>query len=124
MVNPFNLTTVFLAKHAQHVVLIHFPIASVHHGGGVRPYRTMDEAPGPGGRGLLQPDRGGDFDSSSSRYWAARVAVPTGGTETEGHPVAAPRSGMCFDGNDLAGLVAAFPRSTLDRILAELPSGR
>jgi uncharacterized membrane protein len=27
MVNPFNLKTVFLAKHAQHVALIHFPIA-------------------------------------------------------------------------------------------------
>ena len=27
MVNPFDPETVFLAKHAQHVVLIHFPIA-------------------------------------------------------------------------------------------------
>ena len=27
MVNPFDLKTVFLAKHAQHVVVIHFPIA-------------------------------------------------------------------------------------------------
>src|SRR5690242_16920466 len=27
MVNPFEFKTVFLAKHAQHVVLIHFPIA-------------------------------------------------------------------------------------------------
>ena len=27
MVNPFDLKTLFLAKHAQHVVLIHFPIA-------------------------------------------------------------------------------------------------
>ena len=27
MVNPFELKTVLLAKHAQHVVLIHFPIA-------------------------------------------------------------------------------------------------
>ena len=27
MTNPFDLKTVFLAKHAQHVVLIHFPIA-------------------------------------------------------------------------------------------------
>ena len=27
MVNPFNLQTILLAKHAQHVVLIHFPIA-------------------------------------------------------------------------------------------------
>src|ERR1700692_1570248 len=26
MVNPFDLKTVFLAKHAQHVALIHFPI--------------------------------------------------------------------------------------------------
>jgi uncharacterized membrane protein len=27
MVNPYDIRTVFLAKHAQHVVLIHFPIA-------------------------------------------------------------------------------------------------
>lgn len=27
MTNPFDLKTAFLAKHAQHVVLIHFPIA-------------------------------------------------------------------------------------------------
>ena len=27
MVNPFDLKNVLLAKHAQHVVLIHFPIA-------------------------------------------------------------------------------------------------
>ena len=27
MINPFDLKTVLLARHAQHVVLIHFPIA-------------------------------------------------------------------------------------------------
>ena len=27
MVNPFDFKTALLAKHAQHVVLIHFPIA-------------------------------------------------------------------------------------------------
>jgi uncharacterized membrane protein len=27
MVNPFDIKTALLAKHAQHVVLIHFPIA-------------------------------------------------------------------------------------------------
>ncbi len=27
MVNPFDLRTILMAKHAQHVVLIHFPIA-------------------------------------------------------------------------------------------------
>jgi uncharacterized membrane protein len=26
-VNPFDIRTVLFAKHAQHVVLIHFPIA-------------------------------------------------------------------------------------------------
>ena len=26
-VNPFDIKTVILAKHVQHVVLIHFPIA-------------------------------------------------------------------------------------------------
>jgi uncharacterized membrane protein len=26
-VNPFDIKTIVLAKHAQHVVLIHFPIA-------------------------------------------------------------------------------------------------
>ena len=27
MINPFDLKTMLLAKHAQHVVLVHFPIA-------------------------------------------------------------------------------------------------
>ncbi len=27
MVNPFDLRTILLARHAQHVVLVHFPIA-------------------------------------------------------------------------------------------------
>jgi uncharacterized membrane protein len=27
MINPFDVRTVVFAKHAQHVVLIHFPIA-------------------------------------------------------------------------------------------------
>ena len=27
MLNPFDLKTVILAKHAQHIVLIHFPVA-------------------------------------------------------------------------------------------------
>jgi uncharacterized membrane protein len=27
MINPFDPKTVFMAKHAQHIVLIHFPIA-------------------------------------------------------------------------------------------------
>jgi uncharacterized membrane protein len=32
-VNPFNFREALLAKHAQHVVLIHFPIALFMAGG-------------------------------------------------------------------------------------------
>ena len=41
-VNPFDLKTVLLAKHAQHVVLIHFPIALFTGGRGLRLYRAVD----------------------------------------------------------------------------------
>jgi hypothetical protein len=33
-VNPYDVKTILLAKHAQHVVLIHFPIALFVAGGG------------------------------------------------------------------------------------------
>ena len=88
-----------------------------------RPHRAVDEAPWLGGPGLLQPARGGGFDCSRSCYWVTRVAVPTGRPETEGHPIAAARSGVCFNGDDLAGLVGTFPRATAGRGLAELLSG-
>jgi hypothetical protein len=35
MTNPFDPKTVFLAKHAQHVVLIQFPIALFNYRRGV-----------------------------------------------------------------------------------------
>src|ERR1700722_18995278 len=93
-----------------------FSHRAVHHGGGVRPGRAVYETAWPGGRSLLQPADGGDFDYSGSRYWATRVAVPTRGTEAEGHPIAAPRSGVYLDGDDLAGVVGSFPPSTENRI--------
>src|ERR1700687_3021153 len=96
----------------------------VHHRGGVRHYRAMDETTQPSARSLLQPAGGGAFDCSGSRHWATRVAVPTRGTETEGGPAAAPRFGGCFDGDDLAGVVGAFPRATAVSVPAKLPSGR
>ena len=42
--HPFDIREALLAKHAQHVVLIHFPIARLCRGG-VRLHRTVDEAP-------------------------------------------------------------------------------
>jgi len=39
------------------------------------------------------------------------MAVRTRGTETQGHPTAAPGTGLCLDRNDLAGLVGALSRT-------------
>ena len=123
MVNPFDLKTVLLAKHAQHVVLIHFPIAL---------FITAVA-----------------FDLAAQwtrrRSWAdaayynlvvaaastlpvlatgrTRVAVPTRRSETEGHPVTALGTRVCFKRDDLAGVVAAFPRAASVRDLAELSPG-
>src|SRR5579863_5302850 len=83
----------------------------VHHGGGVRPYRAMDEATRLGDGGLLQLADGSDFNPPGSCYWATRVAVPTRGKEAEGNSLAAPRSSVCCNGDDLAGVVGALPRS-------------
>ncbi len=65
MVNPFDLRTVLLAKHAQHVVLIHFPIAL---------FMT--------GVGLDLLSRGNrDSQIAAAAYWnlsiAAAAVIPT-----------------------------------------------
>jgi uncharacterized membrane protein len=65
MVNPFDLRTILLAKHAQHVVLIHFPIAL---------FMT--------GVGLDLLSRGNrDSQFASAAYWnlsiAAAAVIPT-----------------------------------------------
>ena len=117
MVNPFDFKTALLAKHAQHVVLIHFPIALFV----VRLYRAMDKAPRSRGRGLLQPAGGGDFNISGARDRTARMAAPTRGTPTEGHLMDASRTRVHLKRADLACVVDAFPRSTRNRRLAELP---
>ena len=65
MVNPFDLRTILLAKHAQHVVLIHFPIAL---------FMT--------GVGLDLLSRGNrDSQFAAAAYWnlsiAAAAVIPT-----------------------------------------------
>ena len=122
-VNPFDLKTAVLAKHAQHVVLIHFPIALFLAAVAFDFIARWTKRRGWADAAYLQPARGSDFNCSCSRHWASRVAVPAGGTEAEGHPIAAPSAGLRFNGDDLAGVVGAFPRSAADGIPAELPSG-
>jgi uncharacterized membrane protein len=61
MVHPFDLRTVLLAKHAQHVVLIHFPIAL---------FMT--------GVGLDLLSRGKrDSQLASAAYWNLTIAAAT-----------------------------------------------
>jgi uncharacterized membrane protein len=61
MVHPFDLRTVLLAKHAQHVVLIHFPIAL---------FMT--------GVGLDLLSRGKrDSHFASAAYWNLTIAAAT-----------------------------------------------
>ncbi len=66
MVNPFDLRTILLAKHAQHVVLIHFPIALFITGVGLD---------------LLSRGKR-DSHLASAAYWnlsiAAAFIIPTG----------------------------------------------
>ena len=123
MVNPFDLRTALLAKHAQHVVLIHFPIALFITAVRVRPHSAMDEATGHCGRSLLQPVSGSDFNGPGYRNRDTRMAVPARGPEAEGDPVAAPGIACVSSVDDLAGLVGAFPREAAGRSLAELPPG-
>jgi hypothetical protein len=50
-VTPFDLKTILLAKHTQHVVLIHFPVALFYCRYGIRPSHAMTKAAWFGGRG-------------------------------------------------------------------------
>ncbi len=110
MINPFDLKTALLAKHAQHVVLVHFPIAySLQRWGSTLSRNGRNNAAWR--CGVLQLARGGDFNSPGSRHWATRVAVSTRGEEAEGNPFAAFGSRVCLKRDDMAGVVGTFPRS-------------
>jgi hypothetical protein len=49
---PLDIRSAILAKHAQHVVLTHFPNRAVFDGGRVRFRRKLDEACDCGGRSV------------------------------------------------------------------------
>jgi uncharacterized membrane protein len=121
MVNPFDLRTIVLAKHAQHVVLIHFPIAVF-----ITAVAFDLIAQWTKRRGLEDAAYYNLLVAAISTVpvlaTATRLAVSTRRAKSKGHPIAASRSGVCFDGHDLAGLVGAFPGATAGRGLAELSS--
>ena len=123
MVNPFDLKTALLAKHAQHVVLIHFPTALFSTAVAFDLATQWTKRRSLGGRSLLQPVSGSNFNAPGSRDWDTRVAVPTRGPDVEGRPLVAPDIRVRLKRDDLAGVVGAFPRPTAGRSLAALPPG-
>ena len=110
MVNPFDLKTALLAKHAQHVVLIHFPIALF-----ITAVLFDFIAQWTRQRGLADA-------AYYNLSFAAVSTIPvivTGilawqfqleGQKLKGHPAAAPGACRGFECPDLAGLVVTFPR--------------
>src|SRR6202022_2738899 len=122
MVNPFDLKTVLLAKHAQHVVLIHFPIALFISAVAFDLIAHWTKR-----RGLADTAYYNLLVAAISTVpvlaRCPRVAAPTRGPEAEGHPIAAPGTCVRLERNDRAGLVAAFPRAAAGRSVAALPPG-
>ena len=118
-VHPFDIKTAILAKHAQHVVLIHFPIALFIVGVAFDSACTMDEA-----GWLPRPTTTccrGDLDGASGRDGNPRVAVRTRGTESERHPIGAHGPCVRLDCGDLARLVDSLSRATQRNRAAFVP---
>ena len=123
MVNPFDPKTVLLAKHAQHVVLIHFPIALF-----ITAVAFDLIAQWTKRRGLA--------DAAYYNLLVAAIStlpvLVTGllawqfqleGQKLKGDPIAACGSCVRLERADLAGVVGAFPGPATTRAFAELPFG-
>ena len=123
MINPFDLKTVLLARHAQHVVLIHFPIALFITAVAFDFVAQWTKRQNLCGRRLLQPASGSDFNATGSRNRSAGLAASTRGPDVERHSVVAPGTWVRLKRDDLAGVVDAFPRPTAGGSLAALPPG-
>src|SRR5215469_13564646 len=104
-VSPFDLKEVLLVKHAQHVVLVHFPIALLLTG------VAFDFA----GQWLKKP-----ILSVVARYNLAiaaiatiPVAVAARRPQTQGNSVAASGDGRALEHPHLAGFLGALSRFSL-----------
>jgi hypothetical protein len=123
MVDPFDLETALLAKHAQHVVLIHFSIALFITAVAFDLAAQWTTRRGFADAAYYNLLTAAINDVASSRHGHPRVAVPARGPETKGHPTHAPGAWVRLKRNDLAGVVGAFSRATTGRSLAALPLG-
>ena len=123
MVNPFDLKTALLAKHAQHVVMIHFPIALFITavafdlvGQWTKRRRLADAAYY---NLLVSAISTLPVLGTGILAWQFQLE----GQELKGHPIAARGTWVRFKWPDLAGVVGAFPRSTAGGSLADVPAG-
>ena len=82
--NPFDIKTVLLARHAQHVVLIHY------HGRGVRLFRALDKEPHASCGRILQSITGCTFHCARRGHRCCCVAVGAGGPKAARYSVRAP----------------------------------
>jgi uncharacterized membrane protein len=105
MVNPFDLKTALLAKHAQHVVLIHFPIAlflaavAFDYLAQWRKNQTL------GWRRVFQFAAGRDFDGAGGGVRACGVALGARGTKAKRDSANAPDLRKRIECDDLAGVL-------------------
>jgi uncharacterized membrane protein len=113
MVNPFDLKSALLAKHAQHVVLIHFPIALFISAVAFDLIAHLTKR-----RDVADAAYYNLLVAAISTFPVLATGVLAWQFQLEGPCVC-----MCLDGNDLAGFVGAFPRAMAGRSLAALPPG-
>ena len=108
MVNPFDLKAALLAKHAQQIVLIHFPIALFLSAVGFDLIAQWTKRRGFADTAYYNLVGAASFDIPRTAYRLAGLAFSTGRTKIQGH---SPRAcGACLrrQRNYLAGVVVTF----------------
>ena len=119
--NPFDLKTVLLAKHAQHVVLIHFPIA-LFAAGVLFDFLAQQTRR----RGLAEAAYFNFLVAAISTVPELATGILAWQFALEGQKLKGTLKGTLVDrirvdSNDLAGVVGTFPRTEAARTFAELP---
>ena len=122
-VNPFDLKTIVLAKHAQHVVLIHFPIALFLAGVAFDFLAQQTKRRGLAEAAYFNFLVAAHFDSAGSRDRHSRLAVRTRGAKIKRHAARAFGFRVRVDSDDLAGVVGALPQPAADSTSSTLSVG-
>ncbi len=101
-VNPFDIRTVVLAKHAQHVVLIHFPLALFVAAVAFDYLAQWTRNQALASAAYFNLLLAAISTVPSHRHRLCRVAVGARGRNAEGHSAAAPGPGLRLERSHLA----------------------